>query len=916
MSKTNILEMTRALAESAKKAQAQVHDTQKRVQAHVQVIRRMEEALADRERSDAVEQERLQREQRVADMRRAVLESTPEVEEKAPVTETAEKAEAPKVQEAPKAQEPKEEAPAAPQQVRPAQTAAPAQNAPRAAAQQQGERRPYGGQGQQGDRRPYNQGQQGNRPPYNRQGGAPQGERRPYGGQGQQGDRRPYGGQGQQGDRRPYSQGQQGNRPPYNRQGGAPQGERRPYGGQGQQGNRPPFRQGGAGPQRPGGFNRPAPRAAIETPAVEKERVSNYDPNKSNYNRNYDNDRKAKPRKGIVEKGAVMRDDERVRGRRKPKKQAPAHVIEPIKIEHAVITTEMVPIKTLAEKIGKPAGDIIKKLFLIGIMATINQEIDFDTAQLVASEYNITLEQKLEKTYEEVLADDDREDDQEELQPRPPVVTIMGHVDHGKTSLLDAIRSANVTATEAGGITQHIGAYSIKAAGATITFLDTPGHEAFTSMRARGAQVTDIAILVVAADDGVRPQTIEAINHAKAADVPIIVAINKIDKPGANPQRVMEELTQQGLVSEDWGGDTIMVPVSAKTQEGLEKLMEMILLVAEVQELKANPDRKAKGAIIEAKLDRGRGPVATVLVQNGTLRVGDTIVAGVAYGRVRAMINDKGQRVEAAYPSDPVEVLGFSEVPEAGDVLNAVEEDKLSRQVAEERRDKIKAQQAKSMAKVSLDDLFNQIAEGQVKDLNIIVKADVQGSVEAVRQALEKLSNDEVRVRVIHGAAGAITETDIMLASVSNAIIIGFNVRADANAAAAAEAENVDLRFYRVIYNAIEDVEKAMKGLLAPVFKEVVIGHAQVRSTFKVSGVGTVAGCYVTDGNIRRNAEVRLTRDNIVIYEGKIDSLKRFKDDAKEVATGFECGIGLENFNDVKENDVIEAFIQEQVEPA
>ena len=467
---------------------------------------------------------------------------------------------------------------------------------------------------------------------------------------------------------------------------------------------------------------------------------------------------------------------------------------------------------------------------------------------------------------------------------------------------------------EAGGITQHIGAYTISIKEKSITFLDTPGHAAFTAMRARGAQATDIAILVVAADDGVMPQTIEAINHAKSAKVPVIVAINKIDKVGANVERIKQELTEYGLVSEEWGGDTIMVPVSALTKEGLDQLLEMILLVADVAELKANPDRMAKGTIIEARLDKGRGPVATVLVQNGTLRVQDTIVAGTAYGRVRAMLDDSGNAVTEAGPSMPVEVIGFSEVPEAGDIINAVEQDRLSKQVAEERKDRIKAEKLKSMAKVSLDDLFSKIAEGEIKDLNLVVKADVQGSVEALRQSLEKLSNDEVRVRVIHGGVGAISETDVLLASASNAIIIGFNVRPDANVSAAAERENVDIRTYRIIYNAIEDVEKAMKGLLAPEFKENVIGHVEVRQTFKASGVGTIAGSYVTDGKVTRNASVRLLRDGVVAFEGQLSSLKRFKDDAREVQAGYECGLTLENFNDIKEGDILEVYEVVEVE--
>ena len=585
-----------------------------------------------------------------------------------------------------------------------------------------------------------------------------------------------------------------------------------------------------------------------------------------------------------------------------------------MKIDKAYMTAETITVKDLSERIGKPVSEIIKKLLLLGIIASINNELDYDTAQLVCSEFDVELELKLAETAEEALEAEDTEDDEASLVKRPPVVTIMGHVDHGKTSLLDYIRKAHVTAGEAGGITQHIGAYTVTINGETITFLDTPGHEAFTAMRARGAQVTDIAILVVAADDGVMPQTIEAINHAKAANVPTIVAINKIDKNTANADRIKQELTEYGLVAEEWGGDTIMVPVSAITGEGVDTLLEMILLVAEMQNLRANPNRKARGAIIEAQLDKGRGPVATVLIKNGTLKIGDTIVAGTAYGRVRAMVNDRGERVKAAGPSEPVEVIGFNDVPSAGDTFSAVNDDRLSRQVAEERKDKLRAALIKNSSKASLDDLFSQISAGQTKELNLIIKADVQGSVEAVKQSLEKLSNDEVRVRAIHGGVGAITETDVMLASASNAIIIGFNVRHDNTVRDIAERENVDIRLYRVIYNAIEDVEKAMKGLLAPQYKETILGRAQVRQTFKVSGVGTIAGCYVTEGKIQRNATARLLRDNVVITEAKIDSLKRYKDDAREVGANFECGIGLERFNDIKEGDVIECFTMEEVE--
>ncbi len=551
---------------------------------------------------------------------------------------------------------------------------------------------------------------------------------------------------------------------------------------------------------------------------------------------------------------------------------------------------------------------------MMGTIATINNEIDFETCELIAADYDIELELKLEKTAEEALAEAAGEQDTEEnLVERPPVVTIMGHVDHGKTSLLDAIRHSSVTAGEAGGITQHIGAYTVTCNGRKITFIDTPGHEAFTAMRARGAQVTDVVILVVAGDDGIMPQTVEAINHSKAAGVPIIVAINKMDKPEANPDRVLQQLTEHGLLCEAWGGDTITVPVSARTKMGLNTLLEMVLLQADVLELRANPDRKAKGTIIEAQLDKGRGPVATVLVQNGTLRIGDPIVAGVAFGKVRAMMDDKGRRVKEAGPSTAVEVLGFNEVPSAGDEMIVADMDKLSKLVAEERRNKIRAEQMKKLSKVSLEDLYSHIAEGEVKDLNIVIKADVDGSVEAVKQALEKLSNEEVRVKCIHGAVGAITASDVMFASASNAIVIGFNVRPDSGAKALSEQEKVDIRTYRVIYQAIEDVENAMKGLFKPVYQEVTLGTISVRNTFKVPGVGIIAGAYVSEGKVQRNAQVRVVRDGIVIHEGKISSLRRFKDDVKEVAQGYECGIGIENFNDIHEGDVIEAFVMEEV---
>ena len=666
---------------------------------------------------------------------------------------------------------------------------------------------------------------------------------------------------------------------------------------------------------RPSGMGRP--KAADIIPTVEKSRSSNYDPNKKSYERPKNGERTINTNARRKNNNDYMRnnglDDDFVRGKRKKKAQTKT-VIETVKIEKAYMTAETITVKDLSERIGKPVGEIIKKLMLLGIIATINQELTYDEASLVCSDYEIELEMKLAETAEDALESENVEDAEEDLVPRPPVVTIMGHVDHGKTSLLDYIRKSHVTASEAGGITQAIGAYTVETNGQTITFLDTPGHEAFTAMRMRGAQATDIAILVVAADDGVMPQTIEAINHAKAAEVQIVVAINKMDKVGANPDRIRQQLTEYGLVDETWGGDTIMVPVSAVTGQGVDDLLENVLLVAEMQNYRANPNRKARGIIIEARLDKGRGPVATVLVKNGTLNVGDTIVAGTAYGRVRAMTDPTGAKVKSAGPSQPVEIIGFGEVPEAGDIIMAVDDDRLSRQVAEERKDKLRAALIKSQTKTTLDDLFSQISAGEIKDLNIIIKADVQGSVEAVRQSLEKLSNEEVRVKSIHGGVGAINETDVMLASASNAIIIGFNVRPDSNARDIAEREKIDIRLYRVIYDAIEDVEKAMKGMLAPKYREVILGKAEVRQTYRISGVGTIAGSYVLDGKIARNAQVRLLRDNVVIHEGKIDSLRRFKDDAREVAAGYECGIGLERFNDVKVGDVIECFVMEEIE--
>ena len=575
-----------------------------------------------------------------------------------------------------------------------------------------------------------------------------------------------------------------------------------------------------------------------------------------------------------------------------------------------VLIPDEIVVSELASRLKVTATEVIKKLMGLGVMATINEMVDFDTAALVADELGAKVEKEVIVTIEERLIDDS--DDDDNLQERSPVVVVMGHVDHGKTSLLDRIRNANVTASEAGGITQHIGAYQVKVGEKVITFLDTPGHEAFTAMRARGADVTDIAILVVAADDGIMPQTIESINHAKAAGVSLIVAVNKMDKEGANIDRVKQELTEHDIVVEEWGGDVMCVPVSAKTGEGIDELLEDVLLIAEMRELKANPDRLAKGAVIEGRLDKGRGPIATLLVQNGTLHTGDVLIAGTSVGRVRVMTDYKGRRIQSAGPSVPVEITGLAEVPSAGDTFNAVEDEKLAKELVEQRKHEAKQEQFKSFQKVTLDNLFSQIAEGEIKELPIIVKADVQGSVEAVKQSLEKLTNDEVRVKVIHGGVGAVSESDVMLASASNAIIVGFNVRPGPVAEDNAKRDGVDIRLYRIIYDAIEEIETAMKGMLAPKFREVVLGKAEVRQVYKISNVGTVAGCYITSGKISRNCEIRVVRDGIVVAEDKIDSLKRFKDDAKEVAQGYECGIGLERFNDIKEGDVLEGFVMEE----
>ena len=584
------------------------------------------------------------------------------------------------------------------------------------------------------------------------------------------------------------------------------------------------------------------------------------------------------------------------------------------KIQLKVMIPDEINVGELASRLKRTAADVIKELLKLGVMANISQTIDFDTAAIVAEEMGAKVEKEVHVTIEEKLFDES-EDKEENLEPRSPVIVVMGHVDHGKTSLLDRIRKTDVAAGEAGGITQHIGAYRVKVSGRPITFLDTPGHAAFTSMRARGAKITDIAILVVAADDGIMPQTIEAINHAKAAEIPIIVAVNKIDKENADPDRVLQQLTEHGLVPEEWGGETIVCKISAKQGIGIENLLEMVLLTADMQELKANPNRQAKGAVIEAKLDRGRGPVATVLVQNGTLHTGDTVIAGKAVGRVRVMTDERGRKLENAGPSVPVEIIGLGEVPDAGDIFYAVDNERMARELVEQRKEKEKEERNKAMQKVTLENLFDTIQQGNMKELNIIIKADVMGSVEAVRSSLLKLSNEEVRVNVIHGAVGAINESDVMLAAASNAIIVGFNVRPERAAADSAHDQDVEIRLYRVIYDCIEEMEQAMKGMLDPKFKEVVVGHAEIRQTFKVSGIGTIAGAYVQDGKIVRSCEVRIVRDGIVIHEGHLNSLKRFKDDAKEVTAGYECGMGIENYNDLKEGDIIESFVMEQIKP-
>lgn len=755
-------------------------------------------------------------------------------------------------------------------------------------------------QNQQQNQRNNNNAQQGRNE--NRQGGRNEGRPQQNRG-GQQGNRQ--GGQGGRNEGRPQNrngqQGGQGNRQgnrngqqrqggifvgPKSQQGPSVHGESRAQVSGGRSEGRSSGRSEGARDNRQGGRNAGKSRKDNNKPQIKGSYAT----------------RESRPNRSAGHQMPINR------GGKKPapkQQQAPVEIVRPTYVEIG----ESINVQEFSKLIKREVNEVIKALFMLGVMVTINQDIDFDTAQLIGDNFGVEVGQKAPE--EDPTEIPEVDDPPEKRVPRPPVITVMGHVDHGKTSLLDAIRKTNVTSREAGGITQHIGAYKVNYQGKQIVFLDTPGHEAFTAMRARGAQVTDVAILVVAADDGVMPQTIEAINHAKAAKVPIIVAINKIDRPGANPDHVKQQLAEHELIPEDWGGDTIMVPVSAHQKTGISDLLEMILLVAEMQELKANPNLPAHGTIIEAQLDKGRGPVATVLVQRGTLHIGDTIIAGTSYGKVRAMINDRGEKVKKALPSTPVEVLGLNDVPAAGDILDSTDE-KTARGVAEKRIAKKKEEEIKLNSKVSLDDLFQRIKEGEIKELNIVVKADVQGTIEALKASLEKIKNDEVKVAVVHAGVGAITESDVMLASAANALIIGFNVRPDANARKAAETEKVDVRTYRVIYDAINDVEAAIKGMLAPKFKEVIQGRVEIRQLITISKL-KIAGCYVVEGKVTNSSKVRVVRDGIVVHEGVIESLRRFKDDVKEVAQGFECGITLEKFSDLKEGDIFEVYDMEEI---
>ncbi len=787
--------------------------------------------------------------------------------------------------------------------------------------------------GDRNDRKPYGDKQQGDRKPY---GDRQQGDRKPYGDR-QQGDRKPYGDK-QQGDRKPYGDRQQGDRKPYGDRRNDTRNDRRDTKPAQQTApaqpvidlaniktNAPPTKHvKGEAVQRGEQVTKHVKGEAVQRGEQVTKHVDTRGSyvNLDKYNEKYETiasteSGNRRQNDAYTKKQKISQKSQKGKQQFSKKKETEAQKLKRLELEKArkkqleIQVPDEIIVSELASRLKVTAADVIKKLFSLGVMVTINQSVDYDTACIVAEEFGAKVTKEVVVSIEERLFEE-VEDTEENLQPRSPVVVVMGHVDHGKTSLLDRIRHANVTSGEAGGITQHIGAYRVKAGGRDITFLDTPGHEAFTAMRARGALATDIAILVVAADDGIMPQTVEAINHAKAANLSIIVAINKMDKPTANPDKVKQELTEHGLVCEEWGGDVICVPVSAKTGEGIDELLEMVNLTADVLELKANPDRLAKGVVIEARIDKGRGPIATVLVQSGTLHTGDTIIAGTAVGRVRVMRDDKGKAVKEAGPSVPVEIMGLAEVPSAGDDFAAVEDEKLARELVEKRKFDAKEEQFKLYKKVSLDNLFSQIEEGSMKKLPIIVKADVQGSVEAVSQSLSKLSNDEVKVEVIHGAVGAVTESDVMLAKASGAIIVGFNVRPNPAAADNAKRDGVDIRLYRVIYDAIEEIETAMKGMLAPKYREVDTGRVEVRQVMKLSSVGVVAGSYVLDGKVQRNGEVRVVRDGIIVAVDKIAGLRRFKDDVKEVAAGYECGITLEKFTDIKDGDIFEAFVTEE----
>ena len=834
------------------------------------------------------------------------VEAKPEVKkEAAPVKEEKKKpvAPAPSIpaeKKAPTARAPYTGNPYHPQQNG---SAAPAQG-----AQRPFEQRPFGGNNQQ--RQPFNrEGQPDRRPMGGAQGAPAFGGRAPQqGGFGAQGGNRPFGG----------NRDQQQNRGPQQNRGGNNRFDRNDRGDKGDYVPNVPREKFKAQPIVRGASTNVNPDGTLKGPRVVDTHTSTVDLSK--YDERLDNfvsedqnlrggTQKLKKQQGGQN---TFGGKQNAKGKgKKGGKMAPAPVVihKPTSVE----LPEEIVVAQLASKLHVTAGEVVKKLMLMGMMVTVNQTVDFDTAALVADEFGIAATPEVVVSIEERLFDE-TEDTEEQLMERAPVVCVMGHVDHGKTSILDAIRNTNVTAGEAGGITQHIGAYRVKANGRDMTFLDTPGHAAFTAMRARGAMATDIAILVVAADDGVMPQTVEAINHAKAAGIDIVVAINKMDKPTANPDAIKQELTKYDLVPEEWGGDVMCVPVSALTGKGIDDLLESVLLIADVKELKANPNRRAKGIVIEAKLDKGRGPVATVLVQNGTLRSGDIIIAGTAVGHVRSMTDHLGRTLKEAAPSVPVEITGLSEVPSAGDEFQAVADERMARTLADQRRDKAKEDVFKANARANLNDLFAQISDG-VKDLNIIVKADVDGSVEAVKASLLKLSNEEVKVRVIHAAAGGITEGDVTFAAASNAIIVGFNVRPDKSALDSAERQNVEVRTYRVIYECLEEIEAAMKGMLAPKFRENLLGHAEVRQTIHVPNVGTIAGSYIQDGKITRQSQIRVVRDGIVIFEDKISSLKRFKDDVREVASGYECGVGLEKFNDIKVGDILEAFIMEQIQP-